>query len=59
MIGFLAVGTMMLIPMGIASYVFVVRGLRHTHLEALLKYYHHRLACFPMGQITETQEKRY
>lgn len=33
MIGFLAVGTMMLIPMGIASYVFVVRGLRHTHLE--------------------------
>jgi hypothetical protein len=33
MIGFLAVGTMMLIPMGIASYIFVVRGLRHTHLE--------------------------
>jgi len=33
MIGFLAVGTVMLIPMGIASYIFVVRGLRHTHLE--------------------------
>jgi hypothetical protein len=33
MIGFMAVGTLMLIPMGVASYVFVVRGLRHTHLE--------------------------
>ncbi len=33
MIGFLAVGTMMLIPMGVASYIFVTRGLRHTHLE--------------------------
>ena len=33
MIGFLAVGTVMLIPMGLASYVFVTRGLRHTHLE--------------------------
>jgi len=33
MIGFLGVGTMMLIPMGIASYIFVTRGLRHTHLE--------------------------
>jgi len=33
MIGFLAVGTVMLIPMGLASYIFVVRGLRHTHLE--------------------------
>ncbi len=33
MIGFVAVGTMMLVPMGLASYLFVVRGLRHTHLE--------------------------
>jgi len=33
MLGFIGVGTMMLIPMGLASYVFVVRGLRHTHLE--------------------------
>ena len=33
MVGFVAVGTMMLLPMGIASYLFVTRGLRHTHLE--------------------------
>lgn len=33
MLGFVGVGTMMLIPMGLASYVFVVRGLRHAHLE--------------------------
>ena len=33
MLGFVAVGTMMLIPMGLASYLFVTRGLRHTHLE--------------------------
>ena len=31
MVGFVAVGTMMLIPMGLASYLFVVRGLDHTH----------------------------
>ena len=33
MLGFVAVGTMMLIPMGLASYLFVERGLRHTHYE--------------------------
>ena len=33
MLGFVAVGTMMLIPMGLASYLFVTRGLRHTHVE--------------------------
>ncbi len=33
MIGFIGVGTLMLIPMGLASYVFVVRGLRHTHTQ--------------------------
>ena len=32
-LGFVAVGTLMLIPMGLASYLFVTRGLRHTHLE--------------------------
>ena len=35
MVGFVAVGTMMLIPMGFASYLFVTRGLRHTHLEVV------------------------
>ncbi|MFK8114507.1 MAG: ABC transporter permease [Rubripirellula sp.] len=35
MLGFIAVGTVMLIPMGLASYVFVTRGLRHTHLEVV------------------------
>ena len=33
MVGFVAVGTILLVPMGLASYLFVVRGLRHTHLE--------------------------
>jgi hypothetical protein len=33
MLGFVAVGTLMLVPMGFASYLFVTRGLRHTHLE--------------------------
>ncbi len=33
MVGFVAVGTLMLVPMGLASYVFVTRGLSHTHLE--------------------------
>jgi hypothetical protein len=33
MLGFVAVGTVMLVPMGLASYLFVTRGLRHTHLE--------------------------
>tara|TARA_R110002049_G_scaffold4601_6_gene32888 strand:- start:89136 stop:91034 length:1899 start_codon:yes stop_codon:yes gene_type:complete len=33
MFGFVAVGTMMMIPMGLASYVFVDRGLRHSHYE--------------------------
>ncbi len=33
MIGFVGVGTMMLIPMGLASYLFATRGIRHTHLE--------------------------
>lgn len=31
MLGFVAVGTLMLVPMGIASYFFVTRGLRHDH----------------------------
>ncbi len=35
MIGFIGVGTLMLVPMGLASYVFVVRGLRHTHNEVV------------------------
>lgn len=29
--GFVAVGTLMLIPMGVASYFFVTRGLQHDH----------------------------
>ncbi|MEO1528022.1 MAG: ABC transporter permease [Planctomycetota bacterium] len=33
--GFIAVGTVMLIPMGLASYVFVTRGLNHSHLEVV------------------------
>ena len=33
MLGFVGVGTLMLIPMGLASYTFVVRGLRHSHDE--------------------------
>jgi len=35
MLGFVGVGTMMLIPMGLASYVFVDRGMDHTHLEVV------------------------
>lgn len=31
MLGFIAVGSLMLVPMGIASYLFVVRGLSHDH----------------------------
>ena len=33
-VGFVAVGTVMLIPMGFASWVFVTRGLNHRHLES-------------------------
>ncbi|MEM6469262.1 MAG: ABC transporter permease [Planctomycetota bacterium] len=33
--GFVAVGTVMLIPMGVASYFFVDRGLDHTHYEVV------------------------
>jgi len=36
-IGFVGVGTMMLVPMGIASYFFVTRGLRHDHEVADIK----------------------
>ncbi|TWU58807.1 hypothetical protein Poly51_15870 [Rubripirellula tenax] len=35
MIGFVGVGTLVLIPMGLASYLFVTRGLRHTHQEVI------------------------
>lgn len=35
MIGFIALGTVMLVPMGLASYVFVIRGLDHSHLEVV------------------------
>jgi ABC-type transport system involved in multi-copper enzyme maturation permease subunit len=35
MLGFVAVGTVMLVPMGLASYLFVIRGLDHTHLEVV------------------------
>lgn len=35
MLGFIAVGTVMLVPMGLASYVFVIRGLDHSHLEVV------------------------
>ncbi|MGV3484719.1 MAG: ABC transporter permease [Planctomycetaceae bacterium] len=31
MLGFVGVGTLMLVPMGITSYFFVTRGLRHDH----------------------------
>lgn len=31
MLGFVGVGTLMLVPMGFASYFFVTRGLRHDH----------------------------
>ncbi|MCG8653006.1 MAG: ABC transporter permease, partial [Pirellulales bacterium] len=33
MLGFVGVGTLMLIPMGLASYLFVTRGIRHTHVS--------------------------
>ncbi|EMI40586.1 ABC transporter permease [Rhodopirellula sp. SWK7] len=33
MLGFVAMGTVILIPMGLLSYVFVTRGLDHTHAE--------------------------
>ena len=32
--GFAAVGTLLLVPMGLASYLFVTRGLRHDHAVA-------------------------
>ncbi|MDA7878012.1 ABC transporter permease [bacterium] len=35
MFGFMAVGTVMLVPMGLASYLFVSRGLSHQHLEVV------------------------
>ncbi len=35
MVGFVAVGTLMLVPMGFFSYLFVTRGLRHTHQEVV------------------------
>jgi hypothetical protein len=35
MLGFIGVGTMMLVPMGLLSYVFVVRGLDHSHLKVV------------------------
>ncbi len=35
MLGFIAVGTMILVPMGVLSYVFVTRGLDHTHNEVV------------------------
>lgn len=35
MLGFVAVGTVMLVPMGLASYIFVKRGLDHSHLEVV------------------------
>lgn len=33
MLGFIGVGTMILVPMGVLSYVFVDRGLDHTHSQ--------------------------
>lgn len=35
MLGFIGVGTLVLVPMGMASYLFVTRGLRHTHTEVV------------------------
>ncbi|MEM6778733.1 MAG: ABC transporter permease, partial [Planctomycetota bacterium] len=35
MLGFIAMGTVILVPMGAVSYVFVDRGLRHAHYEAV------------------------
>jgi len=34
-LGFVAVGTVVLVPMGLASYLFVDRGLRHSHAEVV------------------------
>ena len=34
-LGFIGVGTVMLVPMGLCSYLFVTRGIRHTHLEVV------------------------
>ncbi len=34
-LGFVAVGTCLLVPMAIASYQFVIRGLDHTHAEVI------------------------
>ncbi|MFG0264894.1 MAG: ABC transporter permease [Rhodopirellula sp. JB055] len=35
MLGFVGVGTMILVPMGLLSFLFVVRGLDHTHQEVV------------------------
>src|SRR6056297_3464497 len=35
MVGFVGVGTMILAPMGLVSYLFVDRGMDHTHLEVV------------------------
>lgn len=45
MLGFIGVGTLMLLPMGLASYLFVTRGLRHTHQEVV------ELRELPDGQL--------
>ena len=45
MLGFVAVGTLMLVPMGLASYLFVKRGLDHTHLEVV------EIEKLPNGQL--------
>lgn len=33
MLGFIGVGTLVLVPMGLASFLFVTRGIRHEHQE--------------------------
>ena len=35
MLGFIGVGTLILVPMGVGSYVFVKRGLKHAHLKVV------------------------
>lgn len=35
MVGFVGVGTLILVPMGLASFLFVTRGLRHDHLSVV------------------------
>ncbi|MCD0463216.1 ABC transporter permease [Roseiconus lacunae] len=35
MLGFIGVGTLMLVPMGLLSYLFVRRGLDHSHVEVV------------------------